>query len=108
LREPVEARGPEALVEAEPVHRLLHRLRGQPTADGAAGLLAVDQPGLGQHVEVLHDRRKRHRERARELADRHIRLGAEPRQQRAPRRVGKGREGAVERVWSIFNHLVKY
>ena len=39
------------------------------------------------------------------LTDR-LRFG-EPRQQRPPGRVGKRRKGAVERGFSIVNHMVK-
>jgi Sigma-70, region 4 len=59
----IELCGPEALVVVEPVHRLLHRRRGQPARHCAAGLAPRDQAGIGQHVEVLHDRRQRHRKR---------------------------------------------
>jgi len=82
-----EAFGPEALVVAKPIHRLLHRSCGQPARHGAAGLRARDQAGVRQHVEMFHDRRQRHRERPRQLAHRNAVLSAEPRQQRAPRRV---------------------
>jgi len=84
----VEAFGPEALVVAEPVHRLRHRLCGQPACHGAAGFRARDQARVRQHVEMLHDRGQRHRERLRQIAHRNTVLPAEPRQQRAPGRVG--------------------
>jgi hypothetical protein len=102
----VEPFGPEALVAAEPVHRLLHRLGGQPAGHGAAGFGARDQPGIRQHVEMLHDRRQRHRERLRQLAHRNTVLPAEPRQQRAPGRVCQCGKGAVQRRILILNHMV--
>ena len=39
----VEVFRPEALVAIEPVHRLLHRSRGQPARHNAAGFCALDQ-----------------------------------------------------------------
>ena len=94
--ETVESVGPEALVAIEPLHRLLHRIGGQPARDGAAGLFARDQAGVRQHVEMLHDRGQRHRERLRQFADRQAVAAAEPRQQRAPGRIGQRGKGAVQ------------
>jgi len=102
----VEPFGPEALVAAEPVHRLLHRLRGQPASHGAAGFRARDQAGIRQHVEMLHDRGQRHREGLRQIAHRNTVLPAEPRQQRAPGRVCQCGKGAVQRRILILNHMV--
>jgi hypothetical protein len=56
---------------------------------------------------MLHDRRQRHGEGPGELADRNVLALVELRQQRAPRRVGKGGEGAVEGGVLILNHVVK-
>jgi hypothetical protein len=102
----VESVGPEALVAIEPVHRLLHRLGGQPARDRAAGLFARDQSGVRQHIEVLHDRGQRHRERLRQLADRQAFAIAKPRQKRAPGRIGQRGEGAVQIAFLILNHTV--
>jgi hypothetical protein len=99
--------GPEALVPVEPAPRLLHRFRPQPARDDAAGLAARDQPGIGQDVEVLHDRRQRHRERPRKLADRHAAFLSQAGKQRPPRRVGERGEGTIERIGTKVNHLVK-
>jgi hypothetical protein len=65
----VEIVGPEALVAVKPIHRLLHRFRGKPTRHDAAGLLASDQAGVRQHVEMLHDRGQRHGKRLGEFAN---------------------------------------
>jgi hypothetical protein len=46
----------------EPVGGGAHRLRLQPAGDGAARLLARDEAGVREHVEVLHHRRQRHGE----------------------------------------------
>jgi len=96
--ETIEIVGPEALVAVKPVHRLLHRFRSEPARHDAAGLFARDQAGIRQHVEMLHDRRQRHRKRLRQLADRkHVAVG-EPRQQCAPRRIGERGKGAVQEL----------
>jgi hypothetical protein len=102
----VESVGPEALVAIEPVHRLLHRLGGQPARDRAAGLFARDQAGVRQHIKVLHDRGQRHRERLRQLADGQAFAVAKPRQQRPPGRIGQRSKGAVQNFLLILNHTV--
>jgi hypothetical protein len=102
----VEILRPEALVAIEPLHRLLHRIGGEPARHGAPGLLARDQAGVRQHVEMLHDRGQRHRERLRQFAHRNTVPAAEPRQQRAPRRIGECGKGAVQELIVILNHMV--
>ena len=94
----IEIVGPEALVAVEPIHRLLHRFRGQPARHDAAGLLARDETGVGQHLEMLHDRRQRHRKGLRQLADRERVAVGEPRHQRPPRRIGERGKGAVQEL----------
>jgi hypothetical protein len=64
----VEALGPKALVAVQPVHRLLHRPGSQSARHDAAGFGARNQAGIRQHVEMLHDRGQRHRERLRQFA----------------------------------------
>jgi hypothetical protein len=54
---------------------------------------------------MLHDRRKRHRKRPRQLAYRDAIAQLELSEQRATRGVGKRGEGAVESL--ILNHVVK-
>jgi hypothetical protein len=102
----VEIVGPEALVAVQPIHRLLHRAGGQPARHRASDLLACDQAGIIKHIEMLDDRGKRDRKRLRQLADREALAIAEPRQQRAPRRIGKRSEGAVQGFVLILNHTV--
>jgi hypothetical protein len=102
----VEAFGPEALVAVQPVHRLLHRLGAQSARHGAAGFRARNQAGIRQHVEMLHDRGQRHRKRLRQIAHRDAVLLLQPRQQRAPRRICKRCESAVQGVIAILNHMV--
>ena len=55
---------------------------------------------------MLHDGRQRDREGPRQLADRDAFLRVETGQERPPRRVGEGGEGAVEEGALIVNHKV--
>jgi len=102
----VEAFGPKTLVAVQPVHRLLHRPGSQPARHDAAGFCARNQSGVRKHIEMLHDRRQRHREWLRQFAHRNAVLPAEPRQQRAPRRVRQRSKSAVQSMIAILNHLV--
>jgi len=104
--EPIEVIGPEALVAIEPVHRLLHRARGQPTGHGATGLGPRDQTRVRQHIEMLHDGGQRHRERLRQFANREPVTLAEPGQQRPPGRIRQRGKGAVEDFRVKLNHAV--
>jgi hypothetical protein len=102
----IEIFGPEALVAIEPVRRLLHRLGGQPARHRPAGLLARDQSGIGQHIEMLHDRGQRHRKGLRQFTHRNAFPAAQPLQQRAPGRIRQRGKGAVQHFFSILNHMV--
>jgi hypothetical protein len=75
---------------------------------GPSGLLALDEPGAGQHVEVLHHRRQRHREGRRNLGDGQLRLPRKAVEDGAPRRVGERSKGQIELGSAIVNHVVKY
>ena len=97
---------PEALVAIEPVGGGAHRFGLEAAGDGAAGFLALDETGVRQDVEMLHDRGQRHREGLRQLAHRQAFLVLKPRQQRAPRRIGKRRKSAIEPLVLILNHVV--
>ena len=93
----IEAIAPEALVAVEPFIGFVHGLGAQPAGDGTAVLVAGDQTGIRQHIEMLHHRRQRHREGLGQLADREAIGFAQAGEQCPPRRVGKCGEGAVER-----------
>ena len=56
---------------------------------------------------MLHDRRKRHRKRPRQLAYRDAIAQLELSEQRATRGVGKRGEGVVESGLLTLNHVVK-
>jgi hypothetical protein len=106
--EAIEAFGPEALIAAEPIHGLPHRRRRQPARHHTPGLFPRDETGIREHIEMLHDRRQRHRERLRQLADRQAVAAGQPRQQRTAGRVRERGEGLVEGLIEILNHLVLY
>ena len=92
---------------SEPVHRLLHGRSGQLAGDRAADFPARDQPGIRQHIEVLHDGGQRDGKRPSEIADRHGLLALELGDQGAPGGVGKRGKGPVESGGLILNHVVK-
>jgi hypothetical protein len=102
----VETFGPEALVAIEPVQRLRHGRSGQAARHDAPGLGACDEARVRQHVEMLHDRRQRHRKWLRQLAHRNGIARAEPRQQRPPGWVRQRGKGTVENLIAILNHVV--
>jgi hypothetical protein len=109
--ETIETFGPELLVAVEPIHGLLHRSGDERAGHGATGFPPHDQPGVGEHREVLHHRGQRHGQRPGEFGDGKIAAFPQPRDERAPGRVGEGGESAVETAvgggW-ILNHKVKY
>jgi hypothetical protein len=104
----IETFGPEALVAIEPLIGAFHRLGVQAAGDCASGLVADDEAGVRQHVEMLHHGRQRHGEGLGQFADRNGVGLAQVRQQSAPGGVGEGGESAVEVVGLIVNHMVKY
>jgi hypothetical protein len=57
---------------------------------------------------MLHDRRQRNRERLRDVTDRHAVLFGQPGEDRPAGRVGQRREGVIQSVVLIVNHVVKY
>jgi hypothetical protein len=74
----------------------------------SSGFLALDEAGPGQHVEMLHHRRQRHRKRRGNLRHRQLVLAREAIEDGSPRRVGERGEGKIEPDLVIVNHLVKY
>ena len=90
------------------MHRLFHGCARELACDGAPDLVAREEARILENVEMLHDRRQRHREWLRQFADRHAVLLVEVRQKRAAGRIGEGAESPVERSVLILNHRVKY
>jgi hypothetical protein len=56
----IEFFGPEFLIAVEPIVGVAHGFRPQAAAYDAAILLASDEPGVRQDIEMFHDRRERH------------------------------------------------
>jgi hypothetical protein len=90
------------------MHGGLHRPRLQAAVHRAPGLAALDQARARQHVQVLHDRRKRDLKRRGDLGHRQLRLVRKAIDDRAPRGVGERREGKIELGAAKLNHTVKY
>ena len=103
--ERIQPRFPEQPVAFEPVPGFPHRAGSEHAIDHTALFLALDEPGVLEHVQVLHESRQRHVERPCKLG--HRAPAANERRQYAPaRRVGQGREHRVEARRSIVNHKV--
>ncbi|KJB94441.1 hypothetical protein N826_11755 [Skermanella aerolata KACC 11604] len=66
----IQAVGPEAFVEVQPLVRARERSRIQAAQMGAATNLAPDQSGAFQYLDVLGGSGERNREGFRELPDR--------------------------------------
>ena len=97
---------PETFITSEPVHRFLHRRGGQSASDGASGLVAYDQTGVREDIEVFHDCRQRMRKRSCQLAYGNGVMFTKLRQQTAPRAIGKRREHPIQPSILILNHWV--
>jgi hypothetical protein len=106
--EAIEPVVPEAFVAGEPLHGAFHGSGLQAASHRAAALGTLDQVGPRQHVEVLHDRGQRHRERLRQLADGLIVPLRQLLENGAPRRVCQRRKRAIEPFVVNVNHVVKY
>lgn len=96
--------GPEFLVAVEPLHRLFHWSGVQAAEHGPAGLGTFDEAGIGQHIEMLHHRRQRDGEGARQVADRNTVLFDHAGEQGPTCGIRKGGKGAVEVGIFILNH----
>jgi hypothetical protein len=99
---------PKAFVAGEPLHGAFHGSGLQATPHGAAALGALDQVGPGQHVEVLHDRGQRHRERLGQLCHRLAVLPRQLLEDGPPRRVCQRGKRTIELFVLNVNHVVKY
>jgi hypothetical protein len=104
----IELLSPEFLIAVEPIIGVTHWFRPQAAAHDAAILLTADEPGIREHIKVLHDGWQRHRKRLGEFAHGEAVSVAQPGKQCTPRRVGKRRKGAIKAWLVIVNHMVKY
>src|SRR6185295_13064224 len=84
------------------------RLSGSPhnLRTGRGGFPTPDQTARFERLEVLEHRRKTHRQRPRQLADRG-RSAGKPGEHTAPRRVREGLERAIE-PGRIVKHTLNY
>jgi hypothetical protein len=90
----------------DPLGGRLERLGNQPQVMDAPLPAAGDEPGGLQDAQMPGYGGKRDGERVRDLTDGSVRPG-EPREDRAPRGIGKRREGGVE-GGGLINHNVNY
>ena len=104
--ERVELLGPELLVARDPGRGRLQRRGGKLAADDAPFLGALDQPGLFQHAQVLHEAGQRHVVRRGELAHGGLAGAAKAIEDVAARAVGERGEERVELIVGILNHKV--
>lgn len=87
---------PVLAVAVEPKRGVEDRPGIKPAPADPAGALLLDESGADQHLNVSRYSLKRDVERRRQFRDEQI-LAVEARQDRAPDRVGKRGEDAVER-----------
>jgi len=90
-----ELRLPVLAVAVEPQRGLEDRPGVEPAPADPAGALLLDEAGPDQHLDVARHRLQRDVERRRQLRDEQI-LAIEPRQHRAPDRIGERSKDAVE------------
>jgi hypothetical protein len=101
----IELVDPEFLVARDPGGGRLHGGGAELAAHHPAFLVALDEPGVLEHAQVLHEPGQRHVVGRRELAYREIAL-AKGIEDAAARRVRQGGEHGIERGASILNHQV--
>src|SRR5688572_299444 len=95
LLQPVVAFLPETPVPLRPRGDLLQRSRLEPGWPPLPLATPGDEPRSLQHLQVLRDGRQAHLERFRQLRHRGL-PRRQPRQDRPPRGIREGREGAVQ------------
>src|SRR5579863_10433276 len=93
----IEALFPETPIVIEPFRYILKRTGLQPAGTPLRLAPARNQARALQHLQMLGDRGHAHLERLGQFGDRGL-TGSEPRENRAPSRIGKGREGGAELV----------
>src|ERR1700712_3617765 len=103
--EDVEALGPEALVEAQPLVRAGERAGAEPAPVRAAAYLAPDQSGGFKCLDVFGGRGQRHGMGRGELGDRSLAAREFP-QHGPPGGVPKRVECGIKDA--MFNHKVEY
>jgi hypothetical protein len=102
--EHIELGLPELSVVRDPRERVAHRDSMERRSAHSTFLLYRCQSRALQHAHVLGDRRKRHRESRRKLADRAV-AGGESCEDVAPSGIGESEERVVEGAGTV-NHTV--
>src|SRR5580658_5668038 len=95
--ETIEALLPEGAIMLQPIRGVLEWTRLEPTWSPLRLAATRDQPGAFQHFQVLGNAGKAHGERLGQFGDRGL-AGRKSRQDRAPRGIGEGGEGAIEAI----------
>src|SRR5262249_44914614 len=85
----IEALLPETAIVFQPVAGILERARPKPAGPPLRLATAGDQTGALEHLEMLRNGRKAHRERVGQLRDRCLARG-EARKDRTPSGIGEG------------------
>jgi hypothetical protein len=93
----IELRVPEFLVALEPRNGALQGAAFKLAADNAASFLSLDEPGVLQDAEMLHESGQRHAERLGQLSH-GVLAPAKLRKDGASRRISKRAEDPVEPV----------
>jgi hypothetical protein len=91
----------------QPLERALECAALQPAVHDTADLVALDESRFFEDVQVLDESGQRHAERIGKIADRALAV-TQPREHRAPCRVGKRAEDRIEAAAVIVNHLVHF
>lgn len=101
----VELIFPELLVEAHPLRCGLQRLGVEAAAAHTSILMLAEQAGMFQYAQMLGNGGQGNAKGAGQLADRRF-AQRQAGQDGAPRGVGKGSEGGIQRGLGILNHMV--
>ena len=104
----IEAGVPETAILFKPVVDVLEAGRLDPAWPPLRLAATRDQTGALQHLEVLRDSGQAHLEGLGQLGHRRFAQG-EPREDRAPRRIGESRERGAEAIrrHAVYNRIVK-
>jgi hypothetical protein len=100
----VESVFPEFAMARDPLRRGVHRSGIEPAVVDPTLSAPCEESRFFQNLQVLRDRGERDVERLGEVGDAEL-ARRQSRQDRAPRRIGEGAEGPIERS-GIVNHPV--
>jgi hypothetical protein len=108
MRKAIQPALPDVAVLLEPVRGLAQRCTFEAGRTQLGGAPARDEPRPLEHLEVPRDRLDTEREGLGELVHSDLTVLGEPREDRATRRVGKGRKRGAELVGrhNVFTQMV--